>query len=178
VFQWNLRYPPAYDPPGFRTVPTDDWPDAGDGPTIVPGDYTVALQYGTTKLQAPLKLQLDPRVHPAAGELDARLALEMQIRDTIDGLDRAIAAAMVARPHVVPTKRAQIDSEIGKLIQFNIHSTEADTSYEDLLRAQLGFLLNSLEGAYQAPTAAEYATFDTLKGLAAAGEARLQALTR
>ena len=36
--------------------------------------------------------------------------------------------------------------------------------------------MNSLEGAYARPTAAEYATYTDLKALAEAGEAKLRAL--
>ena len=78
-FQWDLRYAPAYDFPGFRNVPTDDLADSGDGPTVVPGAYTVVLQYGARRLRAALTVRLDPRLHPAPGDLAARLALEMQI---------------------------------------------------------------------------------------------------
>jgi hypothetical protein len=48
---------------------------------------------------------------------------------------------------------------------------------ETKLREQLGFLLNSLEGAYAKPTPAELSTYDDLKALAAEGEAKLKSLT-
>ncbi|MFZ0364946.1 MAG: hypothetical protein WAL67_12145 [Candidatus Cybelea sp.] len=177
AFQWDLRYPPAFDPPGWRTVGTDDWPDSGDGPTILPGSYTVVLRYGEQRLQAPLTLKLDPRVHPAAGDLEARLALEQQILQTTDNLDHAVAAAMSARTSLAPDKRAEVDAEIGKLVQLDIHSSEADTMVPDLIRAQLGFLLNSLEGAYVRPTSAQYATYQQLKAIADDGIATLESLT-
>ncbi|MGZ3505214.1 MAG: WD40/YVTN/BNR-like repeat-containing protein [Vulcanimicrobiaceae bacterium] len=176
AFQWNMRYAPAMDVPGFRTVGTDDFPDTSDGPTIVPGTYTVVLQYGANKLTQPLHVQLDPRLHPAAGDLDARLALEMQIHKTLDDLDKAIAAAMAARNRLPAGKREQVDREIDNLVQLNIHSSEADVLHETKLREQIGFLGNSLEAAYERPTAAEYATYDDLRAEAAAGEARLHAI--
>ncbi len=61
------------------------------------------------------------------------------------------------------------------MLQMN--SSEADLLHETKVREQLGFLLGSLEGAYQRPTAAEYATFKELDAEASAGEGRLQALT-
>ncbi|MGZ3497889.1 MAG: WD40/YVTN/BNR-like repeat-containing protein [Vulcanimicrobiaceae bacterium] len=176
AFQWNMRYAPATDVPGFRTVGTDDFPDTSDGPTIAPGTYTVVLQYGANKLTQPLHVQLDPRLHPAAGDLDARLALEMQIHKTLDDLDKAIAAAMAARNRLPAGKREQVDREIDNLVQLNIHSSEADVLHETKLREQIGFLGNSLEAAYERPTAAEYATYDDLRAEAAAGEARLHAI--
>lgn len=175
-FRWDLRYPPAYDVPGFRASPTDDWPDTADGPTIVPGKYAVTLQYGSTKMQAPLTVELDPRVHPAAGDLEARLALETQIFDTIDGLDRAMAAAMSARSRLSPAQRARVNAEIDDLVQLDIHSSEADTMHPTKIREQLAFLMNSLETAYDRPTSAEYATYQDLKALADAGEAKLRVL--
>jgi hypothetical protein len=178
VFQWNLKYPPAYDYPGFRTVPTDDWPDSADGPTIVPGAYTVVLQYGSQRLQAPLKVELDPRIHPAAGDLEARLALEMELWSSIDRLDRAIAAAMSARNHASAAQRAQIDDEIASLTLTGVSSSEYDVVHPTKIREQLAFLMNSLEAAYAKPTAAEYAAAKDLEALASAGETRLTALAQ
>lgn len=176
AFQWNLGYEPASDVQGFRVLFTDDFPDSGDGPTIVPGKYTVVLQYGATELRAPLTVRLDPRIHPAPGELEARLALEMQIRNAIDALDRTIVAAISASSKLQPAQRAQVNDEIGNLIQLDVHSSEGDLLHETKVREQLGFLLNSLEGAYRKPTPAEYAAYDDLDRLAVAGEERLRAL--
>ncbi|MEO6834735.1 MAG: glycosyl hydrolase [Candidatus Tumulicola sp.] len=173
AFQWDLRYAPGYDMPGFRTVDDNDFPDASDGPTILPGAYTVVLHYGAKTMHAPMNVQLDPRIHPAAGDLEARLALETQILGSMDGLDRAIAAAMVARSKLPAANRAQLDREIASLVQFDNRSSEADVLHETKIREQLGFLMNSLESAYQRPTVAEYATYEDLKALAAAGEANL-----
>ncbi len=177
LFRWDLRYAPAYDAPGFRTVPTDDWPDTADGPTVVPGSYTVVLQYGSQRLTAPLQVELDPRIHPAAGDLEARLALEMQLLDAIDRLDRTIAAAMSASAKMPPAAKAQVNAAIADLVLLDVHSSEADVVNPTKIREQLAFLMNSLEGAYARPTAAEYAAARDLEGLAGAGEARLQALT-
>ncbi len=177
-FQWDLKYAPAYDYPGFKTVPTDDWADSADGPTVVPGPYTVVLQYGSQRLQASLRVQLDPRIHPAPGDLEARLALEMQLRSSIDRLDRAIAAALSARNRAPTAQRVQIDGEIASLTLLGVSSSEYDVIYPTKIREQLGFLMNSLEGAYARPTAAEYAAAKDLEALATAGEARLIALTQ
>jgi photosystem II stability/assembly factor-like uncharacterized protein len=176
VFQWDLRYTPAYDVPGFKILETDDFPDGSDGPTVVPGKYTAVLRYGSTQLRSAFDVRLDLRVHSSPGDLQARLALESQILSAIDRLDRSIAAAMNARSKLPAATRMQIDSEIAGLVLLNVHSSEADVLHESRIREQLGFLLGSLEGAYQRPTAAEYATYRDLDLLASAGEARLRAL--
>jgi photosystem II stability/assembly factor-like uncharacterized protein len=175
-FLWDMRYTPAYDVPGFRVAQTDDFPDAGDGPTIVPGKYTVVLQYGSTQLRAPFLVRLDVRLHPAPGDLQARLALEMQILGTIDRLDRTIAAAMSARAKTPAARGLEIDSEIANLVMLQMNASEADLLHETKVREQLGFLLGSIEGAYQRPTAAEYAAYQAMDAEASAGEERLRAL--
>lgn len=178
LFQWDLRYGPAFDVNGFTPQFSDDWPDSADGATIVPGTYTVALQYGTQTLRTSFQVRLDPRLHPAAGDLAARLALERQILSSIDSLDRAIAAAESTRRTLSPAKVAALNAEIADLVSLDVHSSEADVLHPSKIRQQLAFLLNSLEGAYQRPTAAEYQTFKDLDALAAAGEAQLKALAR
>jgi len=176
-FLWDLKYPPAFDPPGYNNDITDDWPDAGDGPTALPGSYTVVLQYGSQTLQAPLKIALDPRIHPAPGELEARLALEQQILAMIDHLDRSIAAAMTASARMPSAARAQVDAEIGGLVLLNGSSSEYDVLHPTKIREQLGYLLNSLENAYAKPSLAELSTYEELKSLAIEGEQRLRTLT-
>jgi photosystem II stability/assembly factor-like uncharacterized protein len=177
AFRWNLLHAPAYDVPGFRIVPTDDFPDTSDGPTVLPGRYTVQLQYASNKLRAPLNVQLDPRIHVAPGDLEARLVLELQILGSIDSLDRAIAAAMVARAKLPAARQAAINGEIANLVLLDVHSSEADVLHETKIREQLAFLMNSLEGAFARPTPAEYAAYEDLKAQAVAGETRLRALT-
>ena len=176
LFQWDMRYEPAYEAPGVRVLTSDDFPDSSDGPTIVPGAYTVVLRYGAQTLQAPFNMVLDPRVHSTTADLEARLALEIQIRNSIDALDRAIVGAMDGRKRLSATQVAAVNGEVADLVQFDIHSSEADLLHETKVREQLGFLLNSLEGAYQRPTAAEYAAYKDLTALAEAGEARLKGL--
>jgi len=176
AFQWDLRYPPAYDAPGFHTLGTDDFPDAGDGPTILPGSYTVELRYGESVVRAPLTVRLDPRAQPKPGELEARLALGLSIRDTIDSLDHAVAQANAALPSLPAQRRAALQREIDDLVQFDVHSSEADVLVPVKIREQLGFLLNELDAAYAAPTPAEEHTYRTLAAAAQAGESALHAL--
>ena len=178
VFQWDMLYPPATDVPGFRISPTDDFPDTGDGPTVLPGTYKAVLKYGGTEVAQPFTLTLDPRLHPAAGDLAARLALEMKIHDTINALDSALTSAMAARARVAADKRAALDAEIGDLIQMDIHSDEGDVVKPTKLREQLAFLANSLENAYQRPTAAEEAAYTQMQAEATAGIAKLGELTK
>ncbi|HEY2553924.1 MAG TPA: hypothetical protein VGI15_01635, partial [Candidatus Cybelea sp.] len=170
LFQWDMRYPPAYDVPGWRPDFTDDWPDNADGPTILPGSYSAVLRYGAQTLRVPVTVRLDPRIHATINDLQARLALEQQIVGTIDSLDRAVAAAAGARGQAA----ASAGGEIAQLVAMDNHSSEADVMHGTKVREQLAFLLNSLENSYARPTAAEYDAYRDLSALATAGEARLK----
>ncbi len=178
TFQWDMLYPPAADVPGFRISPTDDFPDTSDGPTILPGSYKVVLKYGSEEISQPLTVTLDPRLHPGPGDLAARLALEMKIHGTIDALDKTLTAAIAARGHLSPDKRAALDDEVEKLIQMDNHSDEGTVLKPTRLREQLAFLGNSLENAYQAPTVADEAAYNQMASEAKAGIATLENLMR
>jgi len=175
-FVWDMRSAPATEIFGYREPTALDFSAGVDGPTVVPGAYTATLQYGDKKQTVPLQVALDPRLHPAAGDLDARFALEKRIHDVLDRFNTTINAARSAENKLPAEKRAQIQSAIADLVQFDIHSTEGDVLHETKLRAHLAFLANELEMAYEKPTAAEYASFDELSAQADAGESRLLGL--
>jgi hypothetical protein len=69
-----------------------------------------------------------------------------------------------------------VQDEIASLVMLDVHSSEADVVHPTKIREQLGFLLNSLEGAYARPTAAEYSAARDLQALASTGETRLASL--
>jgi photosystem II stability/assembly factor-like uncharacterized protein len=179
LFVWDMRYAPATEARGVQAFGTDDFSDTVDGPTIVPGKYSVVLTYGGKKLQQPFRLVLDPRLHPASGELAARLALSMRIRDTLDALNRAVNAGEATRASLPAAKRAAVDAALADMVQLNPnHSSESDLAHESKMRDALAFLMGSIDLAYQAPTPAEYATYDELRAQAMAQIARLQAAMR
>lgn len=166
LFQWNMRYPPATEVNGYHAPTTDDMSDAVQGPTIVPGTYTVVLRYGKLTMQKQFRVELDPRLHPAPDALAARLALATQIHQSIDTLDRAINAAMRGRAQLPAEKRAELDALMKGLLPMQIRSTEGDSLYQVGLHDYLAFLMNELDLAYQAPTPAEYSTYERLRGQA------------
>jgi hypothetical protein len=176
LFVWDLRYPPAAEVPGRWLQTTDDFNNSVRGPTVVPGSYTAVLRYGGQTLKQPVVVALDPRLHPTPGDLAARLALERQVHATLDSLNRAINAAIAARPRLSQEKRAQLDAAIADLVQRDIHSSEGDVAKETKLNDHLAFLAGDLDLAYERPTAAEYAAYEELKALADAGVAKLQAI--
>jgi photosystem II stability/assembly factor-like uncharacterized protein len=178
AFLWDMRYPGATEVHGLNLESTDDFSDEPLGPTIVPGTYTVVLNYGGKSVQQNFDVKLDPRLHPAQGELEARLALATQISETVDSLNKAVNAALAARSRLSPQKRAQVDQIVAGVVQFDIHSDEGDLLHETKLRDHLVFLMNSLDGAFQAPTAAEQAAYNEMKGQADSAISQLQSLVQ
>ena len=166
AFTWDLRHEPATEIAGYHIPTADDVDDGVNGPTILPGNYTAVLDYGGTQLRRTFSVKLDPRLNPGADALPARLALATSIRDTLDSLDRAVNAAFARRPHLSREKQAQMDRILRSVVEMRIQSSEGDSLHQVQLRDYLGFLMNELDMAYQAPTAAEVTTFGELRSQA------------
>ncbi|HEY9084427.1 MAG TPA: hypothetical protein VIN40_00590 [Candidatus Tyrphobacter sp.] len=188
-FLWNLRYPDATEVHGFHPpVAAGGLDDSVNGPVVVPGTYDVVLDYGGTKVRQSFAVSLDPRLHPAPDALAARLALALRVHTALNALDtdlnRAIAVrdrlrAAVTGHRLAPARAggaiAALDSEIGNLVQLDIHSSEGDLLHESKLRSHLAYLAAELDLAYDAPTQAQSEVFDQLNGEAQTGEQRLEA---
>jgi hypothetical protein len=90
-WSWDLHYPP---PEGARrsypmTAIYQDTPSEPNGPTVLPGDYTVKLTVGGKSYTQPLTIKLDPRVKTSPEGIAQQFAISMksyegtqQIRDT------------------------------------------------------------------------------------------------
>src|SRR6185312_7008041 len=134
-FQWDLRYPDATEVTGFQTpIAAGGLDDSVQGPMVIPGRYTVVLDYDGRKSQRSFQVALDPRPHPAPDALQQRLALEMQIHATLDKLDKAI----------------------GENVQLALASSEGPLLHESKLRSHLAYLASNIDLAYETPTAAEH----------------------
>ena len=192
-FQWDLRYPGAtavteYHPPEWWGI-SDGPPDSDEGPTVLPGRYTVELDYDGHISRRSFEVALDPRLHPAPGALEARLALEFRIREALDTLDRTLNQAISLRNRLEPsvagdrTPSAQaraaaleaLDAAIGEGVQLANDSTEADSMYEQKLHSRLAYLAGLVGMAYVRPAPAEYRVFRTLDRRARQDEAKLKA---
>ncbi|MDQ2818256.1 MAG: glycosyl hydrolase [Candidatus Eremiobacteraeota bacterium] len=176
AFVWDMRYPPAAEVNGFHLPTSDDFDDGVNGPTVVPGAYTVVLNYGGKEVRQSFRIALDPRLHPDTQALGSRLALAARISSTLNDLDDAINAALAARGLLSGAKRAQIDGLLAQAVQMGILSSEGDLLHETKLRDYLAFLMNELDMAYDKPTAAENAIFEELQPQAASTAQRLRTL--
>jgi hypothetical protein len=85
-FVWDLHYAPV--PGGGRgrypmTAVYKDTPPEPTGPWAHPGQYTVRLTAGSTTLEQPLTIRMDPRVKTSAEGLKKQFELSMQCYEGI-----------------------------------------------------------------------------------------------
>jgi photosystem II stability/assembly factor-like uncharacterized protein len=189
LFQWNLRYPDATEVAGFQPpIAAGGLDDTVDGPAVVPGNYSVVLDYGGKKTQQAFDVGLDPRLGASPADLAARLALEMKIHTALDTLNKKINEAIAVRDKLEEAARqhkaagsqvekavSDLDREIGDVVQLKIQSSEGSLLHETKLRSYLAYLAADINLAYKKPTPAQYAVFEHLDQQATSAEQKLDA---
>lgn len=178
-FQWNLRYPDATEVRGFYPAVGAGLDDSVQGPVVVPGRYSVVLDYGGSQSKQSFDVALDPRTHATAEDLAARLALQLKIHADLDALDKRLNEAIALRDKLASrgqrSRAAGLDRVIGNLVQMQITSGEGDSLHETKLRSDLAYLDSDIDLTYARPTLAEYSVFRQLDRKAKAGEQILDA---
>ena len=188
-FQWDLRYGDATEVTGFQPpVAAGGLDDTVQGPTVIPGRYTVVLDYNGRKSQRSFQVALDPRLHPGPDALQQRLALQMQIRASLDALDGTLNQAIALRGklagavthHRITADKARdalaaLDQAISGYVQLDLHSSEGSVIHETQLRDHLAYLSANIDLAYEMPSAAEHQVFRDLDRQAQTGERQLKA---
>ena len=188
-FQWDLRYSEATEVTGFEApAAAGGLEDSTQGPTVIPGRYTVVLDYDGRKSQRSFQVALDPRLHPAPDALQQRLALEMQIHATLDTLDKTLNQAIATRQkldaavahHKITADQAHaalaaLEQAINANVQLDLHASEGPLLHETKLRSHLAYLAANIDLAYEMPTAAEHQVYDDLSHEAQTGEQQLNA---
>jgi photosystem II stability/assembly factor-like uncharacterized protein len=187
--QWDLRYPYATEIAGYHApIAAGGLDDSVEGPVVVPGTYSVVLDYGGQKMQQSLAVALDPRLQATPQDLAARLALDLQIHADLDALDKDINQALVARDNLqkaVSTHKvtdaqaagvlAALNRDIDSVAQMAMKSSEGSLLYETKLRDHLAYLAADIDLSYDRPTASHYAVFRELDSRAKESEQKLEA---
>jgi photosystem II stability/assembly factor-like uncharacterized protein len=186
-FQWNLRYPDATDVDGFQPpVAAGGLEDTVDGPEVVPGSYTVVLDYGGKKTQEKFATELDPRLNASPEDLEARFTLDMKIHRALDSLDKKINEAISTRDkldaaiksHHLTEAQAEkavsdLNDQIGESVQLKIQSSEGTLLHEAELHSHIAYLAADVDLGYAKPKAAQEEVFEYLDGKARAAEEKL-----
>ncbi len=174
-FQWNLRYPHAVEVKGYHTPSAaGGMSNTVNGPHVTPGTYTVVLDYGGHKTRQHFVVSLDPRLHATPQDLDAQLALAMQIHHDLNLLDTTLNHAIAARDklqkqvaghsasHQASDALAALNKVIAKNVEMDIHSSEGDSLHQVRLRGYLSYIAASVQWPYARPTVAEYNVYHYL----------------
>ncbi len=191
-FQWNLRYAPSVEVKGYHSPAAAGGLDySTNGPIVMPGTYSVVLNYGGQEARQTFAVALDPRLHTTEQDLATRLALTQQIQADMNALNQDVNRALAAREKLQQEVSRHSLSEgqvasaldalgaleraIDNVVQMKIRSSEGDTMQEAKLHGYLAYLVADVEVAYARPTAAQYAVFRDLDQQAKAGEQKLEA---
>ena len=176
VLQWDLRYPYATEVMGYHTpIAAGGLEDSVEGPVVVPGTYSVVLDYGGQRTQQNFDVTLDPRLHATQQDLAARLALDLQIHADLDALNKAINQALAARDKLQQAVSnrsvtdaqatgalAALNRDIDSAVPMAIKSSEGDLLYGTRLRDHLAYLAAEIDLSYDRPTASQEAVFREL----------------
>jgi hypothetical protein len=166
-FLWDLRYGDATEAKGIFIDPLFGV-SSPVGPEVMPGTYDAVLTYGSTTQKQSFVVKLDPNLGTTTAELQQRFDLLMQIHNTIDRLDTSLNQAIDARTalekaadaRTVPAHQAQqvlasLNDDIDAVVNFKITTLEGPLNFPPKLRAWLGFITNSINMAFVAPTASQ-----------------------
>lgn len=187
--QWNLRYPYATEITGYHApIAAGGLEDSVQGPVVVPGTYTVALNYGAQKAEQNFVVALDPRLHATQQDLASRSSLDLRIHSDLDTLDKDVNRALAARDKLqkAVSSRGVTDAnatgtltalsrDIDSVAQMAMKSSEGSLLYETKLRDHLADLAADIDLAYDRPTAYEEEVFRQLDQQAKEGEQKLEA---
>jgi hypothetical protein len=186
--QWDLRYPYATEIAGYHApIAAGGLDDSVEGPVVVPGTYSVVLDYGGQKTQQKFVVALDPRLHATQQDLAARLALDLRIHADLEALDKDINRALVARDKLqravsthtatgaqTASALAALNRDIDSVAQMAMKSSEGSLLFETKLHDHLAYLAADIDLAYARPTAAQDAVFRELDRQAKEGEQKLE----
>jgi photosystem II stability/assembly factor-like uncharacterized protein len=182
-FQWDLRYPDAEEIAGYHAPDAaGGLDDSVNGPVVVPGTYSVVLDYGGQKSKQSFAVALDPRLHATQQDLAAQLALDEQIHGDLDALDKDVNRAIAVRDKLGKAGGAEsalgaLNRTIDDVVQMKMQASEGSLLYETKLHGHLAYLEADIDWAYGKPTAAQYAVFHDLDGQAKAAEQKLESAT-
>ena len=175
-YVWNLRYQDPEQVPG--AFYSDDGPR---GPLIAPGDYQVRLTVGEVHQTVPLRVAADPRQHVPEDAFTKQLALELEVRDRITQLHRAVneirdLKSQIDSLHhrfannqemhqaldVTKNLKEKVSAVEEQLIQVNMKGSEANLAFPNMLNEQLDAFSHTIDQADAVPTASQYDVFRML----------------
>jgi hypothetical protein len=120
-FTWDLRYPGPWMSAAR--------PEGPNGPTAVPGKYSVRLTVGSWSATEPLTVVEDPRV-TADGVTEANLQEQfdhnMKVRDLVSEVNKTVARLRAALPSASGEKADALKTLAAKLITPSVRYSQPE----------------------------------------------------
>ena len=171
--QWDLRYPYATEITGYHApIAAGGLDDSVEGPVVVPGTYSVVLDFGGQKTQQSFVVALDPRLRATQQDLEERLGLDLKIHANLDALDKDVNRALAARDKLQKAVSAHsasdaqtsavlsaLNRDIDSVAQMAMKASEGSLLFETKLHDHLAYLAADIDLSYDKPTAAHEAVF-------------------
>jgi photosystem II stability/assembly factor-like uncharacterized protein len=172
-FWWDLSYESLH--PVKDYVP---WGAGGfDGPSVLPGTYTVRVSEGTHTASGTVNVRMDPRSHVSAAALREQLAFLQRVQSDLAALTVTIDKLNAGKAHA-GAKTAQIDDLLHRIYEPEVTQGEDALRYPQHVYGKLSYLGEAVNSADAAPTAPEYAVLRELEARAKALEREAGALLR
>ncbi|MGH9313835.1 MAG: glycosyl hydrolase, partial [Vicinamibacterales bacterium] len=158
-FTWDLRYRGHSTFPGMIL-----WSAASQGPVAVPGAYQVRVTADGTSQTRPLTVRKHPGfAQVSQADLDAQLALALQIRDRTSEANDAVVRIREAKPKIkdaaLVAKLSAIEEE---LYQVRNRSSQDPLNFPIKLNNRLASLRRVVETGDARPTDGAYHVFKEL----------------
>lgn len=174
---WNLAYPAWTDFEG-RIF----WAARPQGPTAVPGMYSVRLTVDGESQETPFEIRLDPRLEGTVtqAELQERFDLAISIRDRVTEANEAVLRIRNMKGQIDDRTEAADNQELNQLaatvtsrlgdVEGEVYQVKNESNQDPLnfpikLNNKLAALVGTVEGGESAPTAQSFAVFEHLSGL-------------
>lgn len=158
---WDLSYESLH--PVKNYVP---WGAGGfDGPTVLPGSYTVSVSDGTHTQSGTLEVRMDPRSHATLAALRAQLSFQQRIRGDLETLSSTIDRLNAAKAKNA-SKASQIDDLLHRIYEPEVTQGEDALRYPQQVYGKISYLGDGAGGADAAPTASQYEVLRTLEARA------------
>ena len=170
-FAWDLRYP---DASGFNNLIM--WAGSTNGPTAVPGKYSVRMTVDGKSQTRELTLLKDPRISATQKDLEEQFALLVKIRDTLSAANDAVKTIRNVKyqidekkakaPKSFATASARVVERLS-VIEDSLYQTRNRSGQDPLnfpirLNNKIAALGGAVASADFRPTDQSYVVFDTL----------------
>jgi len=135
-YVWDMKYP---GPDKLNPVPGKTKPLAGEkegqaGPTVVPGEYQMALTVGSETQSAQFTIIRDPRLSTTAEGYARQFALLKELTDSLSKLNAAV--------NRIRRIKHQVEALLDRLAGSHAELVSAATSLRERLEAIEGMLVD------------------------------------